>query len=64
MFELDCSTVFPGCERVIRADSEAGIIRRAIAQANALGITRISPSMMDAMRGRIVKLPAAAERAA
>ncbi|NDW03046.1 DUF1059 domain-containing protein [Jiella pacifica] len=64
MFELDCSAVFPGCERVIRADSEAGVIRRAIAQANALGIDRISPMMMDTMRQRIVELPAAAERAA
>ncbi|WAP67942.1 DUF1059 domain-containing protein [Jiella pelagia] len=64
MFELDCSSVFPGCERVIRADSEAGVIRRAIAQANALGIDRISPMMMDTMRQHIVEQQDTAERAA
>ncbi len=64
MFELDCSTVFPGCERIIQANSEAGVVRRAIAQANALGIERISPSLMDAMRQRIVEQEDAGERAA
>ncbi|TFF20481.1 DUF1059 domain-containing protein [Jiella endophytica] len=64
MYELDCSAVFPGCGRVIRADTKAGVIRRAIAQANALGIEHISPSMMDSMREKMVEKPETGERAA
>ncbi|MBO0905447.1 DUF1059 domain-containing protein [Jiella sp. MQZ13P-4] len=64
MYELDCSLVFPGCERVIRADTRAGVIRRAIAQANALGIERISPMMMDTMRERMIDRPETTVRAA
>ncbi|MBP0618010.1 DUF1059 domain-containing protein [Jiella mangrovi] len=64
MYELDCSTVFPGCERVIRADSPAGVIRRAVAQANALGIERVTPSMLDSMREKMIERPETADRAA
>ncbi|MBO0663291.1 hypothetical protein LQ948_11665 [Jiella sp. MQZ9-1] len=60
MYELDCSAVFSGSRRVIRSDSQAGVIRKAIAQANALGIERVSPSMMDSFREKMVERPEAA----
>ncbi|WP_370193086.1 MULTISPECIES: DUF1059 domain-containing protein [Aurantimonas] len=52
MYELDCSGVIPGCRRVIRAESEAEVIRRAIVQARQFGLEHISPAMLDAMRTR------------
>ena len=52
MYELDCSGVIPGCRRVIRAESEAEVVRRAIVQARQFGLEHISPSMLDAMRTR------------
>ncbi|ORE98650.1 DUF1059 domain-containing protein [Aurantimonas sp. 22II-16-19i] len=64
MYELDCSTVFPACERVIRADTKAGVIRRAIAQAQALGIERITPSLMDSLREKTIERPESDVRAA
>ena len=50
MFELNCAGVIPGCERVIRADSQAEVVRRAVMQARQLGVDRITPSMMDSFR--------------
>ena len=50
MFELNCSGVIPGCNRVIRADSQAEVIRRAVEQAKQLGVPQITPRMMDAFR--------------
>ncbi|KQT66120.1 hypothetical protein ASG54_06125 [Aureimonas sp. Leaf460] len=50
MYELNCAGVIPGCERVIRADSHAEVIRRAVMQARQLGVDTISPSMMDMFR--------------
>jgi predicted small metal-binding protein len=50
MYELNCAGVIPGCERVIRADSPAEVIRRAVMQARQLGVDRITPSMMDRFR--------------
>ncbi|MEF2071656.1 DUF1059 domain-containing protein [Consotaella aegiceratis] len=50
MYELDCAGVIPGCNRVIRADSQAEVIRRAVVQAKQLGIDEITPSMMDSFR--------------
>ncbi|WP_182085464.1 DUF1059 domain-containing protein [Aureimonas sp. ME7] len=50
MYELDCHGVIPGCERVIRADSPAEVMRRAVTQAKELGVETISQRMMDAFR--------------
>ncbi|WP_019997869.1 DUF1059 domain-containing protein [Aureimonas ureilytica] len=50
MFELNCSGVIPGCDRVIRAESQAEVIRRAVEQAKQLGVPSITPRMMDAFR--------------
>lgn len=50
MFELNCAGVIPGCDRVIRAESEAEVIRRAVVQAKQLGVYEITPKMMDAFR--------------
>ncbi|MCQ8781003.1 DUF1059 domain-containing protein [Mangrovibrevibacter kandeliae] len=52
MYELDCATVIPGCQRVIRAESQAEVIRRAVAQARQFGVERITPSMMDSFRSK------------
>lgn len=50
MYELNCAGVIPGCERVIRAESQAEVIRRAVVQAKQLGVDRITPTMMDSFR--------------
>lgn len=50
MYELNCNGVIPGCQRVIRADSPAEVVRRAVMQARQLGVERITPSMMDLFR--------------
>lgn len=50
MYELNCNGVIPGCARVIRADSQAEVIRRAVVQAKQLGVQTITPRMMDAFR--------------
>ncbi len=50
MFELNCSGVIPGCDRVIRAESQAEVIRRAVEQTKQLGVPTISTRMMDAFR--------------
>ncbi|MBB3950414.1 DUF1059 domain-containing protein [Aureimonas jatrophae] len=50
MYELNCAGVIPGCDRVIRAESEAEVIRRAVIQAKQLGVETITPRMMDAFR--------------
>jgi len=35
---------------VIRADSEAEVVRRAVFQAKQLGVASITPRLMDAFR--------------
>ncbi|WP_185983527.1 DUF1059 domain-containing protein [Aureimonas mangrovi] len=55
MFELKCAGVIPGCERVIRAESEAEVVRRAVVQAKQMGVDRITPVMLDALRGATVE---------
>lgn len=50
MYELDCSGVIPGCQRVIRAESQEEVFRRAVVQARQLGVDKITPSMLDTMR--------------
>lgn len=50
MFELNCAGVIPGCDRVIRAESEAEVVRRAVFQAKQLGVKAITPRLMDAFR--------------
>ena len=57
MYELDCSGVIPGCQRVIRAESQAEVIRRAVVQARQLGVDRITPSMMDSFREGTTERP-------
>ncbi len=52
MYELDCDGVIPGCARVIRAESQAEVVRRAVAQAKRLGVERIPPMMLDAFRDK------------
>ncbi|MBC8128780.1 MAG: DUF1059 domain-containing protein [Rhizobiaceae bacterium] len=56
MYELNCAGVIPGCERVIRAESEVEVIRRAVMQARQLGVERITPWMMDTFRERTTEL--------
>ncbi|MBB4002414.1 MAG: DUF1059 domain-containing protein [Aurantimonas endophytica] len=50
MYELDCSGVIPGCQRIIRAETQAEVFRRAVVQAKQLGVARITPKMLDTMR--------------
>lgn len=50
MYVLNCAGVIPGCSRVIRAESEADLIRKAVVQAKQLGVEKISPSMLDTFR--------------
>ena len=50
MYELDCSGVIPGCQRVIRAESQEEVFRRAVVQAKQLRVDRITPKMLDSMR--------------
>ncbi|BDA85838.1 hypothetical protein Sa4125_33800 [Aureimonas sp. SA4125] len=57
MYEMNCAGVIPGCERVIRADSPAEVIRRAVMQARQLGVDRITPTMMDQFRQATTELP-------
>ena len=57
MYELDCAGVIPGCQRVIRAESPAEVVRRAVVQAKQLGVDRISPSMLESFRTRTTELP-------
>ncbi|SJZ83497.1 DUF1059 domain-containing protein [Consotaella salsifontis] len=60
MYELNCAGVIPGCSRVIRADSQAEVIRRAVVQAKQLGIEEITPSMMDSFRTKTTEFRAGA----
>ncbi len=57
MYELDCAGVIPGCQRVIRAESQAEVVRRAVVQAKQLGVDRISPTMLESFRTRTTELP-------
>ncbi|WP_102958832.1 DUF1059 domain-containing protein [Mangrovicella endophytica] len=57
MYELNCAGVIPGCERVIRAETRAEVIRRAVVQAKQLGVDRITPNMMDSFQHRTTELP-------
>ncbi|HDZ73290.1 MAG TPA: DUF1059 domain-containing protein [Aurantimonas coralicida] len=50
MYELDCAGIIPGCHRVIRAESQAEVVRRAVVQAKQLGVDRISLTMLDSFR--------------
>jgi len=53
MYELDCADVIPGCKRVIRAESQAEVIRRAVSQAKRLGVQTTTPGMMDSFRSHL-----------
>ncbi|SHI40761.1 DUF1059 domain-containing protein [Aureimonas altamirensis] len=57
MYELNCAGVIPGCNRVIRAESQAEVIRRAVVQAKQLGVDTITPIMMDAFRTNVHEMP-------
>ena len=56
MYEMNCAGVIPGCERVIRAESPAEVIRRAVTQARQLGVEHITPTMMDKFRQATTEL--------
>ncbi|MEX6507979.1 DUF1059 domain-containing protein [Jiella sp. M17.18] len=56
MYELDCAGIIPGCERVIRAETQAEVVRRAVAQAKQLGVERIPLLMLDAFRQKTREL--------
>ncbi|MCP3055466.1 DUF1059 domain-containing protein [Aurantimonas marianensis] len=56
MYELDCAGIIPGCQRVIRAESQAEVVRRAVVQAKQLGVDRISPMMLDSFRTKTHEL--------
>ena len=55
MFELNCADVIPGCDRVIRADSRAEVLRRAVVQAKQLGVSTISVNLLEAFRNKTVE---------
>lgn len=57
MYELNCAGVIPGCARVIRAESQAEVVRRAVVQAKQMGVDHISPTMMDAFRKGTTERP-------
>ncbi|WP_152046059.1 DUF1059 domain-containing protein [Aureimonas psammosilenae] len=57
MFELNCHGVIPGCDRVIRAESQAEVVRRAIQQAHQSGIDRLPSKMFEDFRDRTTELP-------
>ncbi|KAB0679823.1 DUF1059 domain-containing protein [Aureimonas leprariae] len=57
MFELDCQGVIPGCQRVIRAESQAEVFRRAVQQAHQSGVEKLTPDMLDVLRERTTELP-------
>ncbi|MEC5322535.1 DUF1059 domain-containing protein [Aurantimonas sp. A3-2-R12] len=56
MYELDCAGIIPGCHRVIRAESQAEVVRRAVVQAKQLGVDRISLTMLDSFRMKTQEL--------
>ena len=56
MYELDCAGVIPGCERIIRAESQAEVVRRAVAQARAIGVETITTAMLDSFRTKTREL--------
>lgn len=55
MFELNCADVIPGCDRVIRAESRAEVVRRAVVQAKQLGVATISPNLLETFRNKMVE---------
>lgn len=57
MYELNCAGVIPGCARVIRAESQAEVLRRAVRQAQQVGVDRITPTMLDLFREGTTELP-------
>jgi len=57
MYELDCAGIIPGCERVIRAETQVDVFRRAVVQAKQLGVEKITPMMLDAFRQKTRELP-------
>ncbi|MEC5292023.1 DUF1059 domain-containing protein [Aurantimonas sp. C2-6-R+9] len=56
MYELDCAGIIPGCHRIIRAESQAEVVRRAVVQAKQLGVDRISLTMLDSFRMKTQEL--------
>lgn len=56
MYELNCAGVIPGCDRVIRAESEVEVVRRAVVQAKQLGVSKITPTLLDAFRKKTTEL--------
>ncbi|WAJ30052.1 DUF1059 domain-containing protein [Antarcticirhabdus aurantiaca] len=57
MYELNCAGIIPGCERVIRAESQAEVVRRAVVQARQLGFEKITPALLDSFREKTTELP-------
>ncbi len=57
MFELNCEELIPGCDRVIRADTQAEVFRRAVQQLNRMGVERLTPLMLDNLRQRTAERP-------
>lgn len=57
MFELNCEGVIPGCQRVIRAESQAEVFRRAVQQAHQSGVEKLTPAMIDGLRSKTTELP-------
>lgn len=57
MFELNCHGVIPGCQRVIRAESQAEVFRRAVEQAHQSGVETLTPNMVVELRERTTELP-------
>ncbi|GGE19282.1 hypothetical protein GCM10011390_43120 [Aureimonas endophytica] len=57
MFELNCHGVIPGCDRVIRAESQAEVFRRAVQQAHQSGVEKLTPNLIDQLRDKTTELP-------
>jgi predicted small metal-binding protein len=56
MFELNCDGVIPGCKRVIRAETQAEVFRRAVRQAQQMGVDTLTPTMVEELRERTTEL--------
>ncbi|MDY8110524.1 DUF1059 domain-containing protein [Fulvimarina sp. 2208YS6-2-32] len=64
MYELDCSGIIPGCARVIRADSESEVFRRAVIQAERMGYNRVPTTMLDRFRHEMIDVDSEATKLA
>lgn len=54
MKQFDCATLVPGVDRIIRADTEANVVARAVEYLKSvLGEEGIRPSLVQEIRARV-----------